>query len=109
MSSLTWDQHLLEQNGARPLSPERLKAELQWQELTGGTPAGLPPLPATWWAPPAPAPAPRSPRGRGRKKPATTHVVAVERMGPQRLLTLPDGTRVAGSRRTVRTTITVAA
>jgi hypothetical protein len=109
MSSLTWDQLLLEQHRARPLSSERLKAELLWQELTGGAPAGLPPLPAMWWAPPAAAPAPRSPRGRGRKKPATTHVVAVERKGAQRMLTMPDGREVAGSRRTVRTTITVAA
>jgi hypothetical protein len=104
MSALTWEQAIALQH--RPLSPERMRAELLWQEVTGKS-AGLPPLPAVWWTPPAPAPAPRAPRGRGKRQHAPARVVAVEKKGARRMLQMPDGRQVAGSRRTIRTTITV--
>jgi hypothetical protein len=104
MSALTWPE-LLERQ--QPMSPERMRAELQWQQITNKAPAGLEPLPAKWWTPLPPAPPARAPRGNGKRKAQTTHVVAVERKAGPRLLKLPDGSRVAGSRRIARSVITV--
>jgi hypothetical protein len=107
MSALTWDQVIAEQqHRARVLSPERMRAEMLWQEITGKV-SGLPPLPAIWWSPPAPAPAPRAPRGRGRRQAKPARVVSVEKKAGPRMLAMPDGRNVAGSRRTIRSTITV--
>lgn len=106
MSTLTWDQVLAEkQHRAKVISPERMRAELLWREVTGKA-TGLQPLPATWWTP-QPAPAPRAPRGRGRREVKTPRVVTVERKGAHRMLSMPDGRSVAGARKTIRTTITV--
>jgi hypothetical protein len=94
MSSLTWAEAIALQH--RPLSPERMRAELMWAEITGKS-VGQP-LPERWWTPP-PLPAPASPRGRGKRKPETKKVVAVERKGERRMLHMPDGRMIAGSRR----------
>jgi hypothetical protein len=93
VSALTWRQAVALE---RRLGPERMHSELLWSEVTGKT-ASLPPLPATWRSPPSR----RDRRSRGR------HLVVVERKTSPRMLLLPDGRRIAGSRRTIRTTITV--
>jgi hypothetical protein len=102
MSSLTWDQAIALQH--RPLSPERLRAEMLWAEITGKTPM-LAPLPQIWWTPPAPAPAPRAPRGRGKRQQKPTRPVLVETRR-NKLLTCPDG-RVLACTRLQRSTIAV--
>jgi hypothetical protein len=106
MSARTWDQVLAEQqHRARVLSPERVRAELEWARITGkssaifGDPLGyVPCIPIR--------PEPVAPRGRGKRQHKATRPVLVERKST-RLLTTPDGQRVA-CKRTSRTYIAAA-
>jgi hypothetical protein len=105
MSTLTWDQVLEEQQRrVRVLSPERMRAEMAWSQLTCKAPAIFGPAGDV----PCPIrPPPIAPRGRGKRKVTTTRVVAVERRRTK-LVTCPNGAILA-AKRTAHSYLTIAA
>jgi hypothetical protein len=100
VSALTWAEVALQQ---MPLSQARLRAEMEWRVITGKALGIL----TTIEDVPAVRPPPIAPRGRGKRESKPLRVIPVERKGAHRMLALPDGRRIAGSRRTVRTTISI--
>jgi hypothetical protein len=111
MSSLTWVEILEEQQiRARVLSPERMRAEMLWAQITGKAPDIFGPFVGV--PEPLQRKAPQGPRARGKnpckRKGNARHAVLVERKGARRMLQMPDGKMLAGPRRVTRTTITIA-
>jgi hypothetical protein len=101
MSALTWDQVLAEQQQrARVLSPERMRAEMLWAQLTGKAPDIFGPFVEPQ---PITRPGPVAPRGKGLRRPKALKPVLVETKRTK-MVTCPDG-RVIATKRRVQTYI----
>jgi hypothetical protein len=97
MSSLTWVEILEEQQQrARVLSPERMRAEMLWAQLTSKAPAIFGPF-----VEPQPIIRPEAiaPRGRGKRQKAPKRPVLVE-VKRTKVVQCPGGCVLACKRKT---------